>query len=357
MDFADKLAELKEKILKLKDQVETEEATKTAFVMPLISTLGYDVFDPSEVVPEYTADIGIKKGEKIDYCILKEAEPIIIIECKHWKENLDGHTTQLHRYFHATKTRFGILTNGIVYRFYTDLDEKNKMDSKPFFEVSLENLNESLINELKRFQKTQFDLDSIVSSASDLKYSKQIREILSQDLKEPSEEFVKYFASKVYEGRITQKVSEQFKGIVRKSCKHLISEIISERLQAALNTEKVMATSEEIPEMKEEEVSVGKKGIVTTPEEEEAFRIVKAILVKEIGLSRVFPRDTKSYFGVLLDNNNRKPICRFHFNGTNKYLGLIDESKNEERFPLETLDQIYNYADKICKTVSFYEEA
>lgn len=354
MDFIDRLSQLQERILDKKEQVQTEEATKNAFVLPFISALGYDVFDPMEVIPEFTADIGIKKGEKIDYCIQKDDEAVMIIECKHWSETLDVHQTQLHRYFHATSTRFGVLTNGIVYRFFTDLDDSNKMDDKPFLEFSFESFNENLVHELKKFQKSQFDVENIVHSASDLKYSKQIRDVLSQELKDPSEEFVRFFASKVYNGRLTQKVIEQFTDLVKKSAKNLISEMISERLQTALDKEKdayAEQPQEEETEASEEE----KKGIVTTQEEIDGFNIVKSILRKVVNLNRINERDTKSYFNILLDDTNRQPICRLHFNGKTKYLGVFDENKKEERIKLETLNDIFNYSDKITRMIAVYD--
>ena len=130
MDFKDAIKQLSERVLKLKDNILTEEATKNAFIMPFINVLGYDVFNPLEVVPEMTCDIAMKKGEKIDYAIIKEGEPILLIECKHWAQDLNLHDNQLIRYFNVSKAKFGILTNGITYRFYTDLIEPNKMDEK-----------------------------------------------------------------------------------------------------------------------------------------------------------------------------------------------------------------------------------
>ena len=99
MDFKDTIKQLAERIDKLKDNIQTEEATKNAFIMPFINALGYDVFNPLEVIPEMNCDIGSKKGEKIDYAIIKDGEPIILIECKHWKQNLNLHDNQLLRYF------------------------------------------------------------------------------------------------------------------------------------------------------------------------------------------------------------------------------------------------------------------
>lgn len=364
LDLIDRLRAISDRIGKLKNQVETEEATKNAFVMPFIAALGFDVFNPLEVVPEFVADIGIKKGEKVDYCIMKDGAPIIIVECKHWREALDPHNSQLFRYFHVSTAKFAFLTNGIQYRFYTDLVEPNKMDDKPFLEFSLESVTESLANELKKFQKDKFDVQEIFVSASDLKYSKEIKEVLVKELNNPSEEFIKYFTARVYTGRLTAKILEQFSVLVAKSVKTLISELISERLQTALNREKEdrdKLTSPE-PPVAEGPASAAAEtaddaagDVVTTEEEEEGFRIIRAILRKEVDVKRIVMRDTKSYCGILLDDNNRKPICRLRFNRSQKYLGLILPSKDEEKVPVETIEDIYQYADRIIQTVKGYE--
>lgn len=359
LDLIDRLKAIGERISKLKSQVETEEATKNAFVMPFISALGYDVFNPIEVVPEFVADVGIKKGEKVDYCIMKEGKPIIIIECKHWKEPLDPHNSQLFRYFHVASAKFAFLTNGIQYRFYTDLVETNKMDETPFLEFSLESVTESITNELKKFQRDKFDVQEIFLTASDLKYSKEIKEVLVKELNEPSEEFIKFFASRVYAGRLTIKILEQFSGLVAKSVKTLISELISERLQTALNREKEDRDKLAIPASVEGQSSAGvieeEGDIITTEEEEEGYRIVRAILRKEVDPKRVVMRDTKSYCSIILDDNNRKPICRLRFNRSQKYLGLFSTNKEEEKVPISNIDDIYYFADRMIETVKMYD--
>ena len=160
MDFIDELQDLAAKIQRERDQIETEEATKTAFVMPFIKLLGYDVFNPREVVPEYTADVGIKKGEKVDYAILHDGKSAILFECKKCDENLDNtHLNQLFRYFSATEARIGVLTNGIVYRFFSDLEKTNQMDPTPFLEFNLLDMQEPLIGELKKLTKPGFNVD------------------------------------------------------------------------------------------------------------------------------------------------------------------------------------------------------
>lgn len=363
MDLNEQLAALKERVLSMKENIKTEEATKTALVMPFIQMLGYDVFNPLEVVPEFVADISTKKGEKVDYCIQKNNEPIIIIECKHWSENLTLHNTQLERYFNFTKAKFGILTNGIKYRIYTDLDEVNKLDSKPFLEIDFENLKDSSIIELKKFHKKAFDVDKIIDSAGELKYTNEIKAIYERELQNPSEIFVKYFASQVYSGKLVTKVVEQFTKIVKNSLNQKINEIINERLKAALNKEKEQQVSASQPKNGEEkephEIIIftdEEKGIVTTQEEMNAFEIVIDILKDHIDPDKIAHRDTKNYMGILYDDNNRQPICRLWFNRTNKYIGLFNAEKNEEKFPIGKVEHIYKYADKLIETVLAYEK-
>lgn len=350
MDFIDRLKGISARIESSKEMVNTEEATKNAFVMPFIAALGYDVFNPMEVVPEFTADVGIKKGEKVDYCIMREGVPVIIMECKHWREKLSNHSSQLHRYFHVVDARFSILTNGIEYRIYTDLENANKMDEKPFFEFSMDKLTDSIVSEIKKFQKGKFDVNEIINVASDLKYSKEIRGILKKEFNEPSEEFTKLITKQVYTGRVTATILEQFQGLIKKSLKEYISETISSRLQMAehLSNDK----EEEVHE--EETVIVDESGIVTTEEELQGFRIVQAILVPIIESSRVTHRDTKSYFGILLDDNNRKPICRLHLDRVKKYLEVFDENKKGIKYSITTMDDLYTYKDAIVASLGNY---
>jgi hypothetical protein len=238
MDFRDEIKQLSERVGKMKLQIQTEEATKNAFIMPFIKALGYDVFNPTEVVPEFVTDIGIKKGEKIDYAIFKDGKPTILVECKHWKQNLNLHDGQLLRYFHVSKAKFGLLTNGIEYRFYSDLVEANKMDEKPFLEFNIADVKENQIEELKKFHKSYFDIDSIVNTASELKYTNELKHLLHQELTNPSTEFVKFFARQVYPSVVTQKVLDLFTELTKKSVQQYISDIYTERLKTALSKKK-----------------------------------------------------------------------------------------------------------------------
>lgn len=355
MDLQDSLMQMSARIPSQLDHVKTEEATKNALIMPFINALGYNVFDPTEVVPEFVADVGVKKGEKVDYVIFHQGSPAILIECKAAGSKLSlKNASQLYRYFSVTEARFAVLTNGLDYQIYTDVEAANKMDSKPFFEFNMLTLDARIVAEIKKFAKTQFNVDEILSNASELKYLKQIRKELDAEIASPSDDLVKLLTARVYEGRITEAIRDQFSSLVKTALADLIKDRINARLQSALE-----GTSAAIPSAEstsdEPEDDANDDGIETTPEEIEGFHIVRAILAKKVSPERVVMRDTKSYCGVLLDDNNRKPLCRLRFNTSQKYLGLFDAEKNEERLAIESPHDIYKFEGKLLATLQRYE--
>jgi len=361
MDFFEKLTSLAAKVRLQGPAIQTEEATKNAFVMPFINAvLGYDVFDPLEVMPEFVCDVGTKKGEKIDYAIMKDGEVQILIECKKIGESLSiNHASQLFRYFHVTSARISILTNGQVYRFFTDLDAPNKMDEKPFLELDLLDIDEYSVPELIKLTKSAFDVDSIINAAGELKYVSQLKKLIGTQVSKPEDDFVKFFASRVYEGVITQKVREQFYELTRKALAQFLNDQINDRLKSAMSgviqpsLASIPVTNSAKADAQERDEAEDK--ILTTLEELEGYHIVRAVVRSVVDAKRIVQRDTQSYFGVLLDDNNRKPICRLHFNRSQKYLGIFDEEKNETRHAISSIDEIYEYADQLKKTVGYYD--
>lgn len=363
MEFEELLAALAVKVRNQRAGIHTEEATKNAFIMPFISTiLGYDVFNPLEVVPEFTADVGVKRGEKVDYAIVRDGEVQIVIECKKSAEPLKlEHASQLFRYFAVTNARLAVLTNGEVYHFYTDLDVPNRMDDKPFLVFDLLDIDESLIPELRKMTKDIFDLDSVINAAEELKYIGQIKRTLAAQFKEPQDDWVRFFTTRAYDGAFTQKVREQFTTLVTKASKQFLNDQVNERLKAALGgssfaqndaaVESEVLTSQPVAQNDLDRDTE----LETTLEELEGYHIVKAIACSEVKPQRVTQRDAKSYFAVLLDDNNRKPIARLHFNGkSQKYLGVFSEDKTETRHPISTLDEIYDHAAAIRESVGRY---
>lgn len=368
MEITERAQELVSKVRTQKSGIETEEATKNAFVMPFISTvLGYDVFNPAEVVPEFTADVGTKRGEKIDYALVNDSKVQILIEVKKVSEPLDAnHASQLFRYFSVTNARIAILTNGEVYEFFTDLDKPNCMDNKPFLVLNFSALDETLLPELAELTKESFDLDSVLSAAGELKYIGQLKRILAAEFREPSEKWIRFLATQVYERAFTQKVRDQFAPLVVKAMKQFLNDQASDRLKKSLiDTEDGNEDSSEFEgagagaETSKDTLLPGGQpapsaDVQTTDEELEGYRIVRAIACSEVSAARVVARDTKTYFGVLLDDNNRKPIARLWFNRSKKYLGLLDASKVETRMSIECVEDIYQYSDVLRATVRRY---
>ena len=361
MEIAERTQALALKIRKHKAGIETEEATKNAFVMPFISTvLGYDVFNPAEVIPEFTADVGTKKGEKIDYAVSHGDKIQLLIEVKKVNDPLKiEHASQLYRYFAVTNARIAILTNGEVYQFYTDLDAPNRMDAKPFLVLDFAALDETLLPELAKLTKESFDLDSVISAAGELKYIGQLKRVLAAQFKQPEDDWVRFLTTRVYDGSFTQKVREQFVPLVVKAAGQFLNEQVNDRLKNALGgPDSYVSVSSGVAEESEpvvEERPVDASGdVITTEDEIEGYRIVRAIVCSEVPVSRVVARDTKTYCGVLLDDNNRKPIARLWFNRAKRYLGVFDENKVEMRIPLDDVQDIYQYAGVLRQTVVRY---
>jgi hypothetical protein len=354
MDLIDQLRALSSRISATKDLIQTEEATKNAMVMPFIQALGYNVFDPTEVTPELCADVGLKKGEKVDYAILRDGKPIILFECKRSGGDLSiSHAGQLFRYFHVTAARFGVLTNGLVYKFFTDLEQPNKMDEKPFFEFNILDFKDRDVDELKKFAKSLFDVDTILTTASDLKFTRAIQNRLADWMVNPSEEFVRVLVADLLGGkRFTPQVKDQFTLITRRAFEQMLNERINERLKGAMTQEAPQqALKVQAPEVEQTDESA----ILTTAEEIEGFHIVRSILRDVVSSQRVVMRDALSYCAILLDDNNRKPICRLRFNNAEKLsIGLFNEKKEEERISLLNLDSLYEHAERLRATVMLH---
>ncbi|MFT8649959.1 MAG: type I restriction enzyme HsdR N-terminal domain-containing protein [Bifidobacterium psychraerophilum] len=360
MEFEESVNQIAAKVRDLKPTIETEEATKNAFIMPFIGTvLGYDVFNPNEVIPEFIADVGLKRGEKIDYALVHEGQVQILIECKKVGVPLSlENAGQLFRYFAVTDARIGVLTNGQVWNFYMDIDAPNKMDSKPFLVLDLLDVDETILPELKKLTKPAFDVESIANSAEELKYVGSLKRTVADEFRSPSDEFVKMLAAHVFEGQFRQSVMDKFRPLVEKALKRYLADQVNDRLKTALGADDVKIGS--IPEGSddpdagdiEEEEAPEDSAIETTDEEIAGYRIVKAIACSVVDPSRIVMRDAKSYCAVLLDDNNRKPIVRLFFNSKQKYVGVFDENKNCERLPIDDLNGIYQYSEQIRDEVT-----
>lgn len=347
MAVEDEVKVLSERIKAHSSAMLTEEAVKTAIVLPFLSALEYNVFNPDEVIPEFCADAVGKKGEKVDYAIKIDGDIRILVECKPITTSLDKvHLAQLYRYFSVTSAKFAILTNGRTFHFHTDLVAPNKLDDRPFFSFDLSDLQAPFVGELKKFAKSEFNVDGILQTAHRLKFTSAIKKQIAAIMEDPSEDFVRMMIADVYPGRFTQSVRDEFTPMVKAAFRETIREMVQSRLSSALADTSETDLSGDADEGDEREV-------VTTEEEREGFLIVRAIVRDILKPARIAIRDKKSYCGILVDDNNRKPLARLHFNRSTKYIGLFD-SEVEERVPIGSLDEIYEHADRLRKTANLY---
>lgn len=347
MSFEEKLKNYVSRIESIKNNIQTEEATKTSLIMPFFQMLGYDVFNPNEFIPEFIADIGIKKGEKVDYAIVLNDEVVMLIEAKPISEKLEKHSSQLFRYFGTSKAKFAILTNGNNYKFYTDLEKTNVMDSVPFLDVNIDDLSDSEIQELKKFQKDNFDINEIFSTASNLKYLNQIKKVLKEEFANPSDELVKLILNQgIYEGVKTSAIIEKYKPIIKRSFNSYLNELVNSRLQNAINKEETIDEPDNIP--REEK-------IITTSDEIQSYYIVKSILSEYCSPKKIYYKDTESYFGILYDNKVTKWICRVYLKESVKYIIIPNKDKKDIRYELTNIEDIYKLKDYLIERLSVFE--
>lgn len=353
MDLATKLIELEKRTAQHRELLLTEEAAKTALVLPFFQALGYDVFNPCEVIPEFTADVGIKKGEKVDYAICIDGRLSILVECKPSSIELDlRHASQLYRYFSTTEARVAILTNGVIYQFYSDIEQPNKMDDKPFFVFSMDAIRRSDPVTLERFSRAAFSIEEIVAEAGRLKLQSLMRIELEKEFANPSDEFVRLMAARVQTGRMTSAVREQFQPILAASIAAIIRDRVNDRLTSALAVANPAAS--DVPPGGSDDMSEG-GGIITTEDEIGGFRIVQAIGARHVDPKRIVIRDSKSYCAILLDDNNRRTLARLYFNSpTTRHVGTF-VGKTETRHAVSALTDIYRLEAEIVARIAELE--
>lgn len=357
MLFEEKIKDFTKDLDKKVEVLRSEETTKISLILPFLRILGYDTTNPLTFRAEYTADIGVKQGEKVDFAILKDDKPEILIECKSVETNLEEkHLSQLLRYYSVTEAQLAILTNGIIYQFYTDSENNGKMDLKPFFEVDLSNLDNKTINRLKKFTNENFDVNNVSQSAQELKYNTGIKKVLLHEFEQPSDEFIKAISKQVYSGQLYKSKKELFSKIIKVKIKEIIDEKVDAKLDSALNS-----VNKEKEESTDVEVD---KGIITSPEEWEGFYIIKGIAAEVVDPDRVAIRDREAYCNVLFDDNQYYPIARLHFNNLNNMkLELFDVvrkldsgSKRGNKIPIENVKEIFKYKENILNIVKRYQK-
>lgn len=343
MDFSNELNEFAARISKLKESIRTEEATKTSLVLPFFQLLGYDIFNPLEFVPEYTADTGTKKGEKVDYAIMKNHDPIIIVEVKPVSTELNAkHINQLFRYFTVTKARFAILTNGITYRFYSDLEETNKMDLFPFFEFNVLDLKADTITELIKFRKESFDMKGILNSASELKYISLLKNAIAEQFHDPSEQFIRALIKNIYTGVKTQAVIDKFRELTLAAINDYISDLLNDKLKNII--------SPDISRELTDDLTASEKENAFLPEETETLDFLKNML----NTDDISYKKTTRYAYMHVTGSQYKWICRVSIRQENRLLILhkFEDTDYETEYFFDDIELLEQIKDLIIDTYS-----
>ncbi|MEN6325839.1 MAG: type I restriction endonuclease [Syntrophomonas sp.] len=322
MGFKEDIQKLSVQISERKEHVTNEEMAKQALIIPFLQVLGFDVFNPLEVRPEYDSDFGKKKGEKVDYAIFKDGNPIMFIEAKSVNENLDNHDTQLSRYFNATPdVKVGILTNGVNYKFFTDLNTNNIMDDIPFLNVCITELSDLEIETLDKFKKDCFETHDAVALAEELIYTSNLNHKLEDIFKNPPDEFIRYLIKDFSDTRITANVIDKFRPIVKKSISQALLNMVSQGLasQDTDVTETIPDETSAIAVTGEDAAPARRKAeIVTTNDELKAFELIKSVFSdngKDASLLQY--KDTTSYFSIYI-KNPANWLVRLYLDNTKK---------------------------------------
>lgn len=359
MTFEDKIKEFVKTIPKKLEHIDSEETTKIALITPFLRILGYDTTDPSIVRAEYTADVGTKQGEKVDFAILEDGEPVIFIECKPVMNELSiDNVNQLFRYISVTNVQIGILTNGLDYKFFTT-DKDNRMDDKPFLEINLLNITKKDIMELDKFVKDNFNIDDAISRADDLKYRNLIKKTLVKEFENPSDEFIRVIAKQIYDGVLTQNVRDKFGEIIVAVNQEFINEKVQKRLADAVEKNDIQTQEETEQEIEESSETADNQ---PSDIEKQGLYIVKSIASESNHEDLITMRDQKMYCNILFDDNKYYPIVRFYFNNPNRLkIELFDKitvrengGKIGDKINIEKVSELYQFKDRILSIVDNY---
>ena len=367
MDLADHLSDIAHRAKNQIQHMETEESIKTSLVLPFIQALGYDVFNPLEVVPEFTADFGLKRGEKVDYALKAAGNVVMVMECKKAGMRLETqHAAQLYRYYSVSEAKFGVLTDGLRYLFYTDLDAPNVMDERPFFEFNLLRFDGADVARLKQFSRDIFDSHNIRTDATEMRTLKAVKSELLAELDSPSSEFVRTIASRVQPNQnVTAAIREKFSELIKKVNQQILQEKAQELLSNASNSSNPASWTQAAPldsdedvkqtdegdEADEMDAQVTERSIVTTVEEKEAFRIIQTIASEVTDPENIFMRDSLSYCGILFTDNNRKTIARLRLDKKKKPTISILLNGEETRYPVTKLTDILKVKEQLIQAI------
>lgn len=350
MSFIDDIIDLRDKIASYQEQhvINNEESTKRFLIIPFLKALGYNTDNPFDFRPEYCTDTNSKYEDRIDYAIFDNGVPVILIEAKACTEPIEGKEKirkQLHHYFGSSKAKLGILTNGVVYHFFTDLEQANIMDKKPFFVFNLLESDDQILHRLRDFTKENFLKSDISQHAKNLMVEKSTKEYLLTQLENPDPDFINFLLKRIetgglLKGRITSKITKEYTETIKKAMKMFIMDRLQTALQDKQEQEQEKQSSKDTDPVKtvdEEQES----GIITTDEEIGAFNVVQMLLRDHVDVNRIQYKDTKSYFVIYVDSKS-KWLCRIYVDARKKRV-VINTRPERMTFEFEHVSEIANH--------------
>ncbi|MGP1516367.1 MAG: type I restriction endonuclease [Ottowia sp.] len=316
--FTDRMRKHAEHVKNVATHCTTEETTKQALILPLLDILGFSPFDPTKVKAEYGADFpGAKSSERVDYALFCHGVPVMFIEAKGHSEKLSNHCPQLSRYFNATpEVTIAAITNGEEWRFFTDLNNKNVMDTTPFLTVDFGNMDTTFLQRLRRFRHDEFQPEALRTLAEETVYLNAFTEVISTSLREPDIEFVRYVAGRAniqrqFNAKFLESIAPLVKQAVERSVSNMVVSGLSAKSPAATAietpaTETPPATEKDDPTA--DIVDADNPRIVTTYTERRLFEVVKEILGNDAQISA---KDTESYYSILYQGKVNRWLIRY----------------------------------------------
>mgnify|MGYP003366224037 FL=1 len=315
----------------------TEETTKQALILPFLDILGFSPYDPQKVKAEYGADFpGVKANERVDYALFCQGIPVMFIEAKAYKEKIDNHCPQLSRYFNSTpEVTISAITNGVEWRFFTDLKEKNIMDPTPFLKIRMDEVTDADAEQLFRFRHDKFKPEALRTLAEESVYLSAFTKTISSSLREVDQEFVRYVASRSnVERQLNQRFLESITPLVKQAVELSVSAMVVSGLSGKNSTE---SPHDEVHDDNEQEksdtqadvVDPDNPNIVTTYNERQLFDKIVSIIGAENDIQY---KDTASYFGVLFQGKTNRWIVRYY----------DKKSKSSIQLPIELNDITIN---------------
>jgi predicted type IV restriction endonuclease len=371
MELVEKLMGLKTKIEKTREHVKTEQAAKTAFVLPFLQILGYDIFNPSEVIPEHTADWAEKKGEKVDYAIKIDGKIEMLIECKALDDKLDvSKASQLGRYFSSiTDADIGVLTNGITYKFYTDLDKKNVMDKKPFLTFDFDNPNEELIPRLDMFTKEKISGTEGREEIEKLRNYSAALQVIKNEYKNPSEGWARFVIGEVgYIKRASRDTVEEFQGHLKKIVDHQNRAYLKARFDKLQGQDKAMDESPALDDSKSDTPAIpsiasdmGFNNTFGMLEEIQGLAVVKSILYgvsDDYDSSKISLMDWKGFCNVIYDKKRNDVVVRMYFNRADKGKLYIEIPGNDDlgKKQISNVQEMNDHREQIIESAKRFIE-